>query len=146
MADWVSIKTEYINTQVGFRGLADKYGVSKNTIAKKAKAEGWAEERDRQRDRIGTLVGQKTAEAVSDLQVDRITQLLSAGQKAACLLSSRLDQIAEEKEAVNPYEIKAITGALKNVRDLYGIDAGADDAKYQKARDLLGGVPDALDG
>lgn len=127
MPDWVSIKTEYINTQVGFRGLADKYGVSKNTIAKKAKEEGWAEERDRQRDRIGTLVGQKTAEAVSDLQADRITQLLSAGQKAAALLSSRLDQMADEGK-IKTYEIKAVTEALKNVRDLYeteGADAGA---------------------
>lgn len=118
MADWVSIKTEYINTQIGFRGLADKYSVSKNTIAKKAKEEGWAEERDRQRDRIGTLVGQKTAEAVSDLQADRIAQLLSAGQKAARLLNSRLDQMADDGK-IKTYEVKAITEALKNVRDLY---------------------------
>ena len=118
MADWVSIKTEYINTQIGFRGLAAKYGVSKNTIARKAKEEGWAEERDRQRDRIGALVGQKTAEAVSDAQADRITQLLSGGQKAACLLSSRLDQMADDGK-IKTYEIKAITEALKNVRDLY---------------------------
>lgn len=121
VADWVSIKTEYINTQIGFRGLAEKYGVSKNTIARRAKEEGWSAERDRQRDRIGTLLGQKTAEAVSDLQAVRITLLMSASQKAAELLSERLDQMAADGK-IKTYEIKAITEALKNVRDLYATD------------------------
>jgi hypothetical protein len=66
-------------------------------------------------------VGQKTAEAVSDLQADRIAQLLSAGQKAAFLLSSRLEQMVEDGK-IKTYEVKAITEALKNVRDLYKTD------------------------
>lgn len=125
--DWVSIKTEYINTQISTRDLAAKHSVSYATLRKRAEKEGWTQARKEQGRSVGAKVAQKTAEAVSDLQADRITQLLSAGQKAACLLSSRLDQMADDGK-IKTYEIKAITEALKNVRDLYeteGADTGA---------------------
>lgn len=142
MADWVSIKNEYICTQISTRDLAKKHGVSYSALEKRCRKDGWAAERGK----TAANMRQKTVEAASAAQADRVVELLNGGRKAAALLISRLDQIAEEQEAVNPYEIKAITGALKNVRDLYGIDAGTEDVKYQKARELLGGVPDALDG
>lgn len=125
--DWVSIKTEYISTQISTRELAKKHGVSHSQVARRSAVEKWVEQRETLRNKTETLCIQKTAEAVSDLQADRITQLLSAGQKAACLLSSRLDQMADDGK-IKTYEIKAITEALKNVRDLYeteGADAGA---------------------
>lgn len=126
MADWVSIRTEYINTQIGFRGLAEKYGVSKNTVAKRAKEENWAAERDRQRDKIGTLVGQKTAEAISDVQTGRIVKLMEGGEKSADLLLTRLDQMADSGK-IKTYEVKAITEALKHIRDLYRTDEKPED-------------------
>lgn len=122
--DWVSIKTEYISTQISTRDLAAKHSVSYATLRRRAEKEGWTQARKEQWRNVGEKIAQKTAEAVSDLQADRIAQLLSAGQKAAVLLSSRLDQMADEGK-IKTYEIKAVTEALKNVRDLYETD-GAD--------------------
>lgn len=118
MADWVSIRNEYISTQISTRDLAKKYGVSHSQIARRSSKEGWTEKRKTLRNKTETLCIQKTAEAVSDLQADRITLLMSASQKAAELLSERLDQMAADGK-IKIYEIKAITEVLKNVRDLY---------------------------
>lgn len=125
--DWVSIKTEYINTQISTRDLAAKHGIKYCTLRDRAATEKWSKARAEHTSIVIAKTEQKTAEAVSNLQADRITQLLSAGQKAACLLSSRLDQMADDGK-IKTYEIKAITEALKNVRDLYeteGADTGA---------------------
>lgn len=121
VADWVSIRTEYINTRISTRDLAAKHGVSYSTLRKKAEKEGWAQARQEQGRNVSARIAQKTAEVVSDFQADRITLLMSASQKAAELLSERLDQMAADGK-IKTYEIKAITEALKNVRDLYATD------------------------
>lgn len=143
--DWLKIKTEYVTTQISTRDLAKKYGLSHSQIARRSSKEGWAALRETARNETETLCLQKTIQAVSDFQADRIVQLMEGGDLSARLLIERLNQIAQSGK-IKPYEIKAITEALKNVRDLYKADPGAADEKFQRARELLGGVPDALDG
>ena len=143
--DWLKIKTEYVTTQISTRDLAKKYGLSHSQIARRSSKEGWAVLRETARNETETLCVQKTIQAVSAFQADRIVQLMEGGDLSARLLIERLNQIAQSGK-IKPYEIKAITEALKNVRDLYKADPGAADEKFQRARELLGGVPDALDG
>jgi hypothetical protein len=73
-----------------------------------------------------------------------VTQLIAAGEESAKLLMKRLEQMAAS-EKIKTYEVKAITESLKHLRDLYRSDSGSDTDKYQKVRELLGGVPDALE-
>lgn len=141
MADWVAIRAEYISTQISTRDLAKKHGVSYSTLRKKSEKEGWTEARKEQVRRTGAKIAQKLA----DQQVNHIASLIADGSKAQELLSRFLDEM-EQSGDIKPAEIKTITSALKDLRDLYKVDSGADDVKYQKARELLGGVPDALDG
>lgn len=143
--DWLQIKMEYVTTQISTRELARKHGLSHSQIARRSSKEGWAALRETARNETETLCIQKTVQAVSDCQADRMVQLMQGGEQSARLLIQRLDQIAQSGK-IKPYEIKAITEALKNVRDLYKVDPGSVDEKFQKARELLGGVPDALDG
>lgn len=144
MADWVAIRTEYLTTQISTRDLAQKHGVSYSTLRKRAEKEEWAQKRAEHERKTVALVAQKTMDAVSDQQADRLTQLITGGQRSAELLLDRLDQMASSGK-IKTYEVKAITEALKNIRDLYKSDSGSDGDKYQKIRDLLGGVPDALE-
>lgn len=122
MADWDSIRNEYVTSSVSQRELARKYNVSQASINRRCRSEKW----DESRDSFRFKVNQKTVEAVSDLQADRITQLMAASQKAATLLGARLDQMAADGK-IKTYEIKAITEALKNVRDLYETDESKKD-------------------
>ena len=145
MADWVAIRNEYICSRISTRDLAQKYGVSYTTLRRHAEKGEWAKAREEYEREVSAKVAQKTIEATSCAHSSRIQRLIEGGELSAELLLVRLEQMAKSGK-VKPYEIKTITESLKHIRDLYKIDTGADDVKYQKARELLGGVPDALDG
>lgn len=66
MVDWLTIRNDYINGGGSYRKLAEKYGVNKDTIAKRSKAEGWQEQRDIQADKVRTETIQKTQEKIAD--------------------------------------------------------------------------------
>ena len=71
-ADWLRIKTEYINGNISYRKLADKYGINKDTIATKAKAENWTGLREIQADKNQTKTRQKTVDKISDALSDEV--------------------------------------------------------------------------
>lgn len=137
MADWVSIKTEYISTQISTRDLARKHGVKYSTLRDRALREQWSKARSDYTSMLIAKTEQKTAEAVSDAQAERVAELMSAGAKAARMLSAQLDRM-EETGKVKTYEVKAITESLKNIRDLYK-DNAADRQKntMEKLDDIL---------
>ena len=124
--DWLKIKTEYVTTQISTRDLAQKYEVPYITLRRKAEKESWAEERKEHERKVSANVSQKITEAVSCAQADRIAQLMDFTQTSAELLGVRLEQMKRSGK-VKSYEVKAITEALKNVRDLYRTDESAAD-------------------
>ena len=63
--DWNRIKAEYIASGTSYRKLAHEYGLTKDAVARHAKAEGWIALRDRTRDAAETKVIQKTADAIA---------------------------------------------------------------------------------
>ena len=139
------MRTEYINTNISIRDLAAKHGVSESAALKKSAKEKWKEQREEQRIKCESKVNQKTAEVVSDSHAQRISLLMKGGEKAARLLLKNLDDMEKSGE-ISPYAIKVTVEAMKGIRDLYKADDGTPDAKLQRARELLGGVPNALDG
>lgn len=90
MADWVSIKAEYISTDISTRALAEKHGVSASALMKHSAAEKWGEERKKQVSKVEAKVKQRIASVAASHEVDRITRLLSIGDK----LSAKLDEAA----------------------------------------------------
>lgn len=124
--DWLKIKTEYVTTQISTRDLAQKHGVPYSTLRKRAEKENWSEERKKQGRKVSAKVAQKITETVACAQADRITQLMDFTQTSAELLGVRLEQMKRSGK-VKSYEVKAITEALKNIRDLYRTDETAAD-------------------
>ena len=68
--DWLAIRNDYINGGGSYRKLAEKYGVNKDTIAQRAKSEGWKEQRDIQTDKTQTEARRKTQEKIADALSD----------------------------------------------------------------------------
>lgn len=79
--DWLAIKTEYINGGISYRKLSEKYGVSKNAIHSRAKAENWGESKKNHLDKTWTKLGQKTAEKISDALSDAAADEATARAK-----------------------------------------------------------------
>jgi len=139
MIDWLTIKSEYINSRISTRELAKKHGVSYSTHSSRAASEGWAAERSK----TEAEVWQKTAEAAKSTRTDRMLLVIQTGERAVDMACRKLDEMSTSGK-INVYEIKAITEVLKNVRDLYKNAGAENDDKLQKIRDLLADVPDML--
>lgn len=93
--DWLAIRNDYINGGGSYRKLADKYGVNKDTIAFRAKSEGWKEQRDIQTDKTHTKTIQKTEEKISDALSDEAALKVRA---RSGLLRLAVDWIEKQTE------------------------------------------------
>jgi len=114
VADWVSIKAEYITTDISTRALAEKSGVSYASLRRRAEKEHWADERKTTERKVSAKVAQKVARVKVAHETDRITRLLS--------VSDALLQKAERgvSELGEFYIVKRKVSRVQQVKD----DAG----------------------
>lgn len=95
MADWVSIKAEYIATGISTRSLAEKSGVSYASLRRRAEKEHWADERKKTERKVSAGVAQKVARVKVVHEADRITRILALSDtliKKAERAASELDK------------------------------------------------------
>lgn len=116
MADvnWLAIKNEYINTNISYRKLAEKYGVSFNTLKDKAVKENWKSLRDAQHNKITTTTQQKTAEKIASKEADRIARIVSLADRLADKLEQAIDQ-ADQYVVKNSKKMTMITYNSENL-------------------------------
>ena len=132
MADWQSIKAEYITTNTSYRKLAQKYGVNYRTICVRSQQEGWIEQRERHTNETTT----KTLNAISDKQAERAANLISVADK----LLAKVNSLLETDAAVlnDTQSMKHISGVLKDIKEIQMIRSDADmreqDARIAKLR------------
>lgn len=88
MADWQSIKTEYITTDTSYRKLAQKYGVSYVQIGNVGKQENWVELRRQHLDKTFT----KTVDKISNKKADKMARIDDLADK----LLEKLEQAITE--------------------------------------------------
>lgn len=120
MADWQSIKTEYITTDTSYRKLAQKYGVNTTNIAKRASSEGWVEQRKQNANK--TL--SKTLDAISAKQAERTAKLIGVSDLLLDKVKSRLE--ADEEHLMDTSTMKDMSVILKNLKDVQMIRSEAD--------------------
>ena len=130
-ADWLKMRTEYVTTDISYRKLAAKYGVSFNTLKGVAGREQWVQLREQARNKIATKAINKEA----DRTAARYTKLLS-------VTDLLLEKIEHAVRALDDPEIlglvpkaslRGISGALKDIQEIQGLRTELD-TKEQKAR------------
>ena len=119
--DWRKLKKEYIAGGISYRKLAEKYGVSFNTLEKVARREGWCELRRQADEKAAT----KAVEAISSRNA-KLDKAVDLALEAACKYLTAPGQL-------RAVDLKDVTTALKNLRDLKGIKSEAD-MEEQRAR------------
>ena len=127
MADWQSIKTEYITTDTSYRKLAQKYGVNQTNIAKRASKEKWVEERNKNASK--TL--SKTLNAIGSKQAERTAKLIGVSDLLLDKVKSLLE--ADEELLMDTSIMKDVSVILKNLKDIQMIRSEAD-LREQEAR------------
>ena len=101
--DWLTIRNDYINGGGSYRNLSEKYDVPLRTIAKHAKDEEWQKLKEENCNAIATTLQQKTADAIVENELSRITRLLS-------ISDSLIDKI---ERAVSELDMAQVTNKTK---------------------------------
>lgn len=103
--DWLAIRNDYINGGGSYRKLAEKYGVNKDSIATRSKAEDWKGQRDIQTDNIQTKARQKTEEKISDALSDEVALKIKL---RTGLLKMAVDWVDSHKKITNTGDFRRI--------------------------------------
>ena len=120
---WKKIKSEYIAGGTSYRKLAEKYGVPRTTLERKAKDEKWTELRRQAEGKAEA----KIVDAISNQQSEKAVQIIDVADKL-------LKKISEIIELIDDTQgIKHITSALKDIKDIKGFKTDAD-MREQEAR------------
>lgn len=102
-ADWLKIRNDYINGGGSYRELSKKYGVPLRTLSIHAKDEEWTRLKKENCDAIATTLQRKTAEAIVENELSRITRLLK-------ISDSLIDKI---EQAVSELDMTQVTNTKK---------------------------------
>ena len=181
MADWLAIKTEYCSTNISYRKIADKYGVSFNTLKDRAIREGWKEQRDTTHNKIATTTQQKIVVKVSAHEADRLSRILALNDALLSKAERGVSELGEfyivkrkvsshqavkdengevegvadvdettevavkGKTIVSSLTLKQFASALKDLNDVAKVSDPGKDESLTKARELLEGLPSAID-
>lgn len=122
-AEWQKIRDEYITTNITYRGIQKKYGVSLNTIKKKSAEESWIELRAENSHPGTQKVIQESVCAFSllDSNCQTILEKIEEGLRT---------HTAEE---LTPSVLKLYTSTMKDVKDIVGYKSKID-LDEQRAR------------
>ena len=142
MADWLTIKTEYVMSNYDLPTLAQKYGVSYSTIRKRSSKEHWTEQREEHRNNVGTLTEQKAAEKISDIESD------IAAVKARTRLALWEEIGRRIQDGASELESADLRRMVQNYCDLIGVEpdssssdnGGKEDALSKSLREMAEGL------
>jgi citrate lyase synthetase len=144
--DWEPIKHEYIYTKTSYRKLAEKHGISFNTLKDAAVKNGWAKLKKREQHKITTKAQQKTVEKIVTQEVDRVSKILELTDKLTPKIEKAISQlektIVEGKtisSLVDTYRMRQITQTLKDLKDLAKEDNTNDMAKLDEVLSKIEG-------
>ena len=94
--DWIKIRNEYISTDIGLRGLAEKHNIPLTTLRDRSRREGWVAMRDEQHHEIAQKTAQKTAEIVAKDEAGRVSRLLRIADRLMDKTERALDELDQQ--------------------------------------------------
>lgn len=124
--NWSKIKNEYVSdSSMSYRKLAEKYGVSRAVIGERAKKEGWRALRQAASERAEAKLLETVGE--ENARID------GKFYKAVDLLLEEACKCLSTPGQLRAVDIKDMSSALKNIKDLKGIKSELD-LEEQRAR------------
>lgn len=123
--DWHAIRTEYVTTDIGYRGLQKKYGVSVGAISKRSKDERWPEQRERFHEETVT----KAVHKIATQEANRVARL----HKVTDTLMDIIEERINSGDELSTKDLRALIASVKDLKDIQDIRY-AKDEEEQDAR------------
>ena len=122
---WQKIKAEYIAGGTSYRKLADKYGVSRTTLERKAKDEKWSELRRQAEGKAEAKLINAISEKNAKID-DKYFRLVDK-------LFTKAEEVIDNTPIWQVNSIKEMATALKYLKECKGVKSDAD-MREQEAR------------
>lgn len=122
--DLKKAKAEYIAGGISYKKLAEKYGVSFSIIRRAAEKENWTDLKAQAMQKASM----KIVESVANQNGTHTVSVIDVADKLLKKIETLMDA-----EGLTISNVKDLTSALKNLRDVKGIKSDID-LKEQKAR------------
>ena len=156
--DWSALQVEYVTGKISLRELAQKHGISENTLEGRSRKEKWSEQRRKYRGNVTEKAvahagaretrrlrslqssASKMCTQIERLMKDAENQLFThvavvgVGEGKSRIESKKLDVVDDHKLLNLTKALREATGAM---RDLYGIQTKAELAQLEMARESL---------
>ena len=131
MTDWKKLRNEYINGNISYREMAEKYGVSYSAVKYHAQQEHWGEKKRKQAPKLEKMLAEKTAEKITEQTAndyvnrqERIFKLSDKLTEKIELAISQLDVFLTEDGQmhqtgyVDTQKLRQIVSSLKDIKEL----------------------------
>jgi len=156
--DWNALKVEYISGNLSLKALAEKHGMSLNTLEGRSRKEKWGAERQKYRGKVTAKAlahaGAREARRLEKLQkagtrmCTELERLMAdfrnqmyihvavegCGDGESTLVSRKLD-VVDDKKLLNT--AKSIDVMSRAMRNLYDIQTAGEKAQLEMAREEL---------
>lgn len=123
--DWKKIKAEYIAGGTSYRKLAEKYGVPRTTLERKAKDEKWAE--------LRRQVDGKAEAKIVDAIIENNAKIDDKYFRIVDKLFDKAEEVIDNTPIWQPTLLKEMATTMKYLKECKGIKSDAD-AREQEAR------------
>lgn len=136
--DWAKIRNEYINGNISYRKLAEKHGVSFNTLKDRAVAEKWFEQKKEQHNKIQTKTQQKTAEKLAEAEANRLLRISAAADRLLEKIEEATEQLDQfiVTNKVKQKEVKYVSSKAGFGKPSKEIIKEVEDIRVVKANNL----------
>lgn len=112
---WAKIKQEYISTDISYKELAKKYGVSLRSIAGKASDEDWQTAKQNYCTQFASKLHQKTQEKTTETLAEYAVRQTADLVKINELLIGKVYETMAYGDAFSPRDLKSLSGLLTDL-------------------------------
>ena len=127
VTDWNEIRNKYITTKTSYRKLAAEYGIDQATISRKGKDEKWVEARRQ----FVSETSAKIIESAKKAEVCRAGKFMAVADKLLGKIEAMVEAVIPER--ASPKDIRALTAAVKDLKEIQGVKSSLDQQE-QEAR------------
>ena len=144
---WSSIRADFLANGIPYPQLAEKYSVSLSTLKKRAASEKWMDAREKVVN--GTYleptrkkepapepepelepIGEDDVAVLIDLKRERYQKFMEITDA----MMDRISAALTSPEVVSPYSLKMLASALRDLREMQGLNKTELDLEEQRAR------------
>jgi DNA-binding MurR/RpiR family transcriptional regulator len=117
--DWAALKTEFVNSAMTYRELAERHGLKEPTVRKRAQRESWGDSRHA----LSQFVTTSATEQITENRVDELTKFNAEDLATAKAIRNKAIAMMEIVES--PSDLRALAGAVDVAQKVGRLALGA---------------------